>query len=382
MLISLLFLLPLSLQADPPAGEKEQIQQLTQIIKSTLSKTRDAHAKSHGCVEEVRVEIAKHISKELSIGFFGGSRKEYEGIIRFSPGSGDPEVSDHDGGGQGLALKILLPKEQWPALPLVFGETRFVPKQYYKTFDILTISRNNSFFVETVADYFDFFKAQGLSGAMKKKMKEMGKTDEEAAAAAGKVFQETYLFPAEGKKRPREAALLANLAKAKSRNPFLETYNSWVPSKLGKTPIKYQFVPCEKGDPDTYPIPEEVGDWKKNPNFLSEVVKYELRRKEHCFKLNIQLHQEGFPSVEDAVAVWPEDKSPYVEMATITLPQKAKGEELLGKNFCEEMSFHPGHAPIFHEPVGGIQRARAGGVDYEGIYTTIARERNLNRLKK
>ncbi len=367
---------------DGPPGEKEKIAGLIKAINSGLGKTRDAHAKGHGCVSDVKVEVRKDLPKEFQVGFFSTPGKTYNAIVRLSPGDGNPKVSDHEGGPQGFALKILLDEASQSKIVPLFGQDKFyVDQKYYKTFDIVTISHLREFFVNSIDDYGAFFAAKGASAKAGAEAKAAGKSEKEIAEIKGKAFADSYLFPATGKKRPTEAKLIAKVANVHPKNIFLETYNSWVPSRFGDKIVKYEFAPCVKKDPATYVMPAEIKDWEKNPNFISEVVKYETRNGEQCFKLNVQVYKPGFPSIEDASAEWPEAASPYVEIATVTIPKKDKGMELLPDSFCEAASFHPGHASIEHFPVGGIQRARVGGDDYEGIYTATHKLRNENAKK-
>lgn len=380
--------------------ERAQIEGLTAGIKKGLGKTRDAHAKGHGCVADVKVTVAvdskvdADTRKKLAQGFFSEDGKSYDAVIRFSPGSGNPQASDHEGGGQGLALKMLLNEEDQKKLVPVAGEdTHYVDAKYYKTFDVVTISHSREFMVETISDYPAFFAASGAAAQARKaaigSALLMGESEESAkkagAIAAAETMRDMYINPKEGKKRLREGAILAKVGAAHPKNLLDQSYGSWVPSLLGEEAIKYEIAPCVAVDPDAYEVPESITDWKKDPNFMSRVLRHELAQKDHCFELRVQLHQDGFPSVEDAVATWPQDKSPYLKVAEIRLPKKEVGKELIDSELCEAMSFTPGHASAVHYPIGGIQRARVGSVDekgpIEGIYTVIHKARNENRKK-
>jgi len=382
------------------ATERSDISDLVNKIKAKLGVTRDAHAKAHGCVADVKVTVAidpkidESVRKKLQVGFFSEEGKVYSAIARISPGAGNPKAPDQEGGPQGFALKLLLDKKDQEQLVPVFGENQlFVDEKYYRTFDIITISHLREFFVNHIQDYPVFTAGQEAAGEAGKtaflEAIKAGKSPTEAGAlakGAGFAALAKAYFIIDGKEaRKKEKALLLHVSAQRPKNPLLETYNSWVPSLLGDEAIKYEIAPCETAVPSDYVVPAEI-DSAKDPNFLSKVIQYELAQKSHCYQLKIQLHQEGFPSVEEAVEPWPVDQSPYIKIATIEIPKKVEaGKALLDKNLCEAMSFHPGHASEAHYPLGGIQRARIGGKDakgeFEGIYTAIHRERNLNAQK-
>lgn len=368
-----------------PEGEVEDTAKLIGAIKSQLKDHRDAHAKDHGCVDGIKVRINKDLRE---CGFFKPGA-EYDAILRSSSGSGAKASSDLDPGPQGFALKILLDADDQSRVLSPPGESiYFAPAEYpkhYKTFDIVTISRAREFFVNKVNDYFDFFGAQGTIAVAKAKAIAEGKSEEEIAAIGLGLLKKLYIAPEGKPPRLKEAALLGMLNSIQTKNPLWETYGSWVPSLYGKRAVKYEFTPCEKVDPNAYAIPSDIDE--KSPNFLREVLKHELREKEQCYKLNVQFHVKGMPSVEDAVEPWSTELSEYVEVAEIIIPKKEAGSELISQDLCETMSFHPGHAFAENYPIGGIQRARVGGKDsegklYKGIYTEISEQRNINAGKK
>ena len=355
-----------------PPNEKDEILRLTQMIAAGVKDRRDAHAKAHGCVGDVKVNVRDDLPEIYRVGFFASPGKTYDAIARFSSGSGDQNAKDPQGGVQGLALKLLLDSEDQKKIVPLYGEDKhYVEDQYYKSFDILTVSVLKEFFIENVHDYFAFFGAKSNAEKTRQFALKDGKTPEQADQIAQKIFATIFVKPPLGKQRLREAQLLGQAGKAKPTNLLGEVYGSGVPSLLGQNhAVKYQITPCSGPSVSTDPVDPS------QPNFLGEQLKKSLVAADACFKLSLQLYKEEMGSIEDAVATWSETVSPYVEVATIFIPQKATGQELIDTEICEKASFHPGHTSKDHFPIGGIQRARVGGKDYEGIYTAIHRARN------
>jgi hypothetical protein len=62
--------------------------------------------------------------------------------------------------------------------------------------------------------------------------------------------------------------------------------------------------------------------------------------------------------VENAAKIWPEDKSPYVAVARLSVkPQDSWSDENY-KKIDTGMLFSPWHGLAAHRPLGGIMRAR------------------------
>jgi hypothetical protein len=93
------------------------------------------------------------------------------------------------------------------------------------------------------------------------------------------------------------------------------------------------------------------------PNFLREEMQAELNG-EGCFELVVQPQVEGknMP-VEDPTVLWSERDSPFVKVATVTVPPQ-EFETERQNDFCESLSFSPWHALPAHRPIGGLNRVR------------------------
>ncbi len=386
-----LFARPLSKFETLTQGEQQMTAALIAKISEQIKKKRDAHAKDHGCVDGITVKVKDNLGA-LQKGPFAIPGFEYEGaILRLSHGSGNPKASDNDKGGHGFALKIPLPEEQQALVEDIPGEEMFMEKKYYKSFDIITISALHEFMVSTVADYPEFFAVTGAIAKIKADVAAGVIPANEAGALIQKTMNDLYLHldstdPLQ-KKRPTEAALIGASSQYETFDLFesVNTYQSWVPSLYGDdTAVKYQFRPvaCEAsaGTPQNLlqgkALMESLGV-QNDPNRLKETLKARLVQGPTCYEIAVHVLETGSESlVEFAEKAWPNREKPnaYKAVATLTIPQKAPGQELIDPAICEKMSMNPGHAPKGFVGIGGIQRSRTL------IYAAIESLRNKQTL--
>jgi hypothetical protein len=74
--------------------------------------------------------------------------------------------------------------------------------------------------------------------------------------------------------------------------------------------------------------------------------------------------------IENVCTEWPEDKYPFVEVATITIaPQRFNSPE--SQAACENLTFSPWQGLAEHRPLGGINRMR------KAVYEESTRFRHL-----
>jgi hypothetical protein len=79
--------------------------------------------------------------------------------------------------------------------------------------------------------------------------------------------------------------------------------------------------------------------------------------------------------IEDASAVWPEDRSPFIPVARISVPSQPAWNEARSAAIDDGMSFSPWHALAAHRPLGSIMRARK--VVYDVMSKVRARQNHL-----
>jgi hypothetical protein len=131
-------------------------------------------------------------------------------------------------------------------------------------------------------------------------------------------------------------------------SPLDIRYWSTVPYQLGPDLVVKYGVRPQQG---STAMPAQLGD-----DYLSQATADKLARGPAVFDFMVQVQKTGMP-LDDASVVWDEAASPFVKVATLTIPPQdfrtpARAEE------AERLAFSPGHALVAHRPLGSINRAR------------------------
>ena len=293
-----------------PATEAAAIVTITDLIVARLRNApqtgpaeRDAHPKAHGCVQ-ARLHVPEGLSEPLQQGLFG-TPGEYHCWVRFSNGSGVPQ-GDRIGDGRGMAIKVM-----------------GVTASRSTTQDFVMIN-NPVFFVRNAADYVAFqAHAQPLR----------------------------FFLPGLNPFRFRWHELFATLGitRRKVSNPLNARYWTMTPYLHGSTPAKFSCRPL--GEPSRFTS-------RVSPNFLHDNLVAALSEKDAAFEFCVQLQTDptAMP-VEDPTVNWPEQRSPFIRVATLVIPRQilATPERYA---FGENLSFTPWHGLDAHRPLGGVNRVR------------------------
>ncbi len=102
--------------------------------------------------------------------------------------------------------------------------------------------------------------------------------------------------------------------------------------------------------------PVKLTGW---PNGLRAAVIDHFRQHGGEWELRVQLRTNaGTMPVEDASVPWPENESPYVPVAVITVPRQPAWSEEWARQVDDELSFSPWHGVAAHQPLGSVNRAR------------------------
>lgn len=139
-------------------------------------------------------------------------------------------------------------------------------------------------------------------------------------------------------------------------HPVAESYHSQAALRYGEHVAKVALFPVA---PEQVALSGQTLDPAADPDvFRNATVEY-FRQHAAIFEFRVQLctDLQAMP-VEDASRPWSETDSPYVTVATLTLPrQEALSPARVG--FVEEvLSFRPAHTLAAHRPLGSLMRAR------------------------
>ena len=190
------------------------------------------------------------------------------------------------------------------------GDRLPIPGDELHTQDFLFIAFPG-FFAGTPKDFFEFFDGEFNGGTL---------------ATKG------YFL-----KRPRA---LKNTLKGRQQfaNPLEITWFSVAPFQLGSpnpdgsaVAVKYKVKSCTERQTE---LPENPSD-----DYLEEAMAKDLAQGDWCleFLIQVQTDPDTMP-IEDTLAIWDEDKSPFVKVATIKVPQQTFTSDAQ-KLFCEDLSF-------------------------------------------
>ena len=283
--------------------------------------TRDAHAKSHGCLRAT-FKVEDDLPDNLKVGMFANAGAEHKAWVRFSNGSFKPS-NDIDFDGRGLALKILDTPPTSKA-----SETGPVEQ-----FDIL-MGNHPVFFSPNPVDYFDFVKAGIL----------IGKPD----------GLRKYFMPSLNPFSWRIQGFIDAYTNSSLEitTPLNMQYFSMSPYGFGaKQQIKYTAKACSVDQADVVANLD-----KSSPNYLRENLKKHLDVAPACFALSVQVN-DGSVSVEDASVDWSEDKMPFQEVGRISIPKQDFANSH-NDDFCEHSDFNPARTPDDFQALGGLNRLR------------------------
>lgn len=270
---------------------------------------RDAHPKQHGLVKAT-FTVAEDLPANLQHGVFVPG-KSYPAWVRFS-NQNAPRQADTKKDIRGAAIKLM----NVPGTKLETHDGNTTSQ------DFITIS-TPVFVTHDVEEFFHLIEA----------------------LVKGKLaLLWHFLF------HPRS---LLNLLRSNKNyaSPLQTRYWSTTPYKLGpQQVVKYSLIP-QAGVVDR--IPSNAG-----PDFLRENMVKQLAEHDYGFDFCVQLQTDAdLMPVEDPGTNWPETVSPFVKVATLTIPSQPFDTPAQNA-YGIDMSFNPWHSLLAHQPLGGINRAR------------------------
>lgn len=289
---------------------------------------RATHAKSHGLLVGT-LRVAKGLPFHLAHGLFAQA-ESYPVVMRLSTQPGDL-LDDNVSSTRGLALKVIGVKGK--RLPGSEGQV---------TQD----------FVMQDAPVFQSPDA----GSFVRRFKLLG-----ATANTGQEWKKAFSLLMRGVESLVERAggfsqTLRSLGGHPITHILGETYYTQAPLLYGPFIAKLSMVPASGS------LERLIGrplDLTGKPDGLREAVVDFFRTRGGVWELRAQLctNLERMP-IENASVRWPEELSPYVPVARVTVPPQEAWSEERSKAIDDGMSFNPWHGLAAHRPLGSIMRAR------------------------
>ncbi|GAB1620395.1 catalase family protein [Agarivorans albus] len=276
---------------------------------------RDAHAKATGCARAT-FSVNPDIPERFKAGLFAQENQQYKAWIRFS--NGDMLVqADSKGDARGMAVKVM--NVPGKAIAPELGESH--------NQDFI-MTNTPAFFNRNIFDYAD-------------DMTYLAK------------FQRTKwfisLFPP--RLHPKQFYRAIQTVSSVINTPLEAQYFSMLPYRLGNSTIKFSTKPCAG-----MTFPSKVD--KSDPDYLSNQLETQLANGGACFEFMVQEKLPGYyMPVDDATAIWSEQASPFISIATINIPPQHLYSEQQ-QQFCENISMNPWRAVEGWEPLSSLNKAR------------------------
>ncbi len=319
--------------APDEAGTTEALGATMRSILETTSEdygraVRSVHAKSHALLKG-ELRVLPSLPESLAQGVFADALT-YPVVLRFSTNPGDI-LDDSVSAPRGLAVKIVG----------VSGE-RLPGSESDATQDFVMINAP-VFVAATPKAFLGTLKALAAT------------TDRAqwAKKALSTVMRgvETALEAVGG-----ESGTVKSLGGHRATNVLGETYYTGVPILYGPYMAKLCVAPVS---PSLAALKDSPVTVTGRPNGLRDAATEFFAAQGGEWELRVQLctDLEAMP-IEDASELWPEDQSPYVAVARITVPQQPAWNEARSTKADEGLAFSPWHGLAAHRPIGGIMRAR------------------------
>jgi hypothetical protein len=316
---------------DREPNEEALIARMEEVLRRKMERDylpegtrRDAHPK-HTSLLAATFTVKPEVPPELRVGIFAEPRT-YRAWVRTSSASGKPQ-SDAIKDVRGLAIKVVdVPGEKLPesdephSQDFILLNTPAMPLGTVRLF-------HDAIYYSTRWSPLLFLAKMMLTGQ-------------------GAVLKEL------------------DAIKILPPSPLEIRYWSTTPYQLGaERVVKYSLLPTS-GNPTA--LPERLTD-----HYLTDAVESRLAREEVTFDFALQQRRDGM-SITDSRPRWDESLSPFVTVATLTIPAQAVRTEEHAR-LAEALSFSPAHARIEHRPVGSINRARMR------IYRALSQFRHARR---
>ena len=319
------------------ADEAETLAELIETMRGISETTykdygravRSVHAKAHGLLNGT-LTVLPNVPAMFAHGLFAKPGASYPTILRISTIPGDI-LDDSISTPRGLAIKVLG----------VSGD-RLPGSENDSTQDFVLVNAP----AFSAADTKAFLKTLKLLAATTDQPQALKK----AASAINRAAE--VVVEAFGGKSPA----LLTMGGTPETNPLGEIYYSQAPLLHGPYMAKISVAPVS---PELAALQNAPVDLDDKPNGLRQAVADFFRTHGGEWEVRVQLCTDlkAMP-IEDASVVWPEDRSPYIPVARISVPAQEAWSAEKERKIDQGMSFGPWHGLAAHRPIGSIMRAR------------------------
>ncbi len=331
---------PIRYHADletPDADEQAAIDDINESMLYIIGKThedlghaqRSVHAKSHALLE-AEVTVHPDLPEDLRQGIFAEPGHTYPAIIRISTIPGDP-LRDSVSLPRGLAIKL-------------FGVdgARLPGSEDDVTQD----------FLFATAPAFAAPDAAGFAKTLKLVSRTTDRLEWAKSALSWILRPIVRGLEAMG----ADAGALKALGGYPETNPLGERYFTQVPLRFGTYVAKLDIVPRSLS---FKALSDQRVDLSDGPDVLRQSVAEVMTGDGGEWTLRAQLcrNLETQP-IEDASVVWPEDESPYLDIATIRVAPQTSWSDGRSRAVDDGLTFRPWRGVEAHRPLGNVMRAR------------------------
>lgn len=320
----------------PEPDEAETTEELLRTLRKISETTykdgghalRSVHAKSHALLEG-RVDVLDGLPPELAQGIFA-RRESYPVMLRLSTNPGDI-LDDSITVPRGLAIKVL--GVEGERLPGSEGAT-------------------SQDFVMVNAPAFAAPNARKFAGSLKLLAATTDQPQILKKAVSAVLRGAESVVEAFG----GESAALKTMGGASQTHPLGDTFYTQTAFRYGDYIAKLSLAPVS---PELTALTGTTLATFGNPNVIRDAVGGFFRRNPGSWEIRVQLctDLDAMP-VEDASVEWPEDRSPFVAVARITLPPQTGWSEQRSHVVDDGFAFSPWHGLAAHRPLGSINRVR------------------------
>lgn len=170
-----------------------------------------------------------------------------------------------------------------------------------------------------------------------------------------------------------KSATILSMGGQPETNPLGETYFSQAAIRFGAYIAKVSVAPVSDA---LRALTDAKVDLHDRPNGLRETVVEHFGANGGEWEVRVQLctDLESMP-IEDASIEWPEDKSPYVAVARITVPPQGAWNPARSEAVDNGMLFSPWQGLAAHRPLGAVMRARKSAYQESAKFRTERNER-------